>query len=231
MHMHVTDLPARHQDYLKAIFDLQEWGTAHVTLSELATHLNQRPSTASEAVKRLAKQGLVEHHPYGDIQLSADGRRMAVAMVRRHRLLETYLCRQLGYTLDEVHEEAEVLEHAVSDTFIARIAAHMGHPVRDPHGDPIPDAEGQVTSHDVFSLGDATTGARLTIDRVNDRDPQLLRYLEDKGVLPGATVEVLDRAFADMAEFRLADGSTVQLPVSSLESILVCSEEPAGETS
>ena len=129
--MHVSELPDRSQDYLKKIYDLQEWGRAGsgeaggASLSTLAAELDQRRSTASEAVKRLVAEGLVLHAPYGDITLSEKGRLLALQMVRRHRLLETYLQRELGYGRDEVHDEAEVLEHAVSDLFISRVR-HRG---------------------------------------------------------------------------------------------------------
>lgn len=250
--MHVSDLPDRSQDYLKKIYDLQEWGSAGASLTDLARELGQRPSTASEAVKRLVSLGLVVHAPYGDITLSDDGRRLALMMVRRHRLLETYLLRELGYAVDEVHDEAEVLEHAVSDLFIERIDAAMGRPARDPHGDPIPDADGVVTAPSVVPLTDAATGDRLVVDRVSDRDPALLRYLQQQGILPGAVIEVLERPYPDMAQLRIigsgeragdgaaagdgggvAGGSdatrplTVQLSVASLDAVLCRENGPA----
>lgn len=227
VNMHVSDLPERSQDYLKAIFDLQEWGNSGVSLSELAVHLDQRTSTASEAIKRLAKQGLVEHRPYGDIQLTDTGRALAIAMVRRHRLIETFLSAHLGYSMDEVHAEAEVLEHAVSEMFLERIDSLMGRPRRDPHGDPIPDQAGAVPSSSVISLSDATTGDIVYVDRVSDRDPSLLRYLSQRAILPGVQLEVLAPAFADMAEFRVAGEHTVQLPAASLSAILVSTQPPA----
>ncbi|MGV0396057.1 metal-dependent transcriptional regulator, partial [Corynebacterium uberis] len=131
--MHITDLPVRSQDYLKKIYDRQEWGGG-AALSDLAAALGQRRSTASEAIKRLAGDGLVNHEPYGDITLTDQGRDLAVALVRRHRLIETFLVTHLGYPVEEIHDEAEVLEHSVSDTFIARLDAVLGHPLRDPHG-------------------------------------------------------------------------------------------------
>ncbi len=220
--MHVNDLPERSQDYLKKIFDLQEWSGSGVSLSVLASHMEQRPSTASEAIKRLSAQGLVEHAPYGDIALSETGRRIALAMVRRHRLIETFLCNHLGYDLDEVHAEAEVLEHAVSDTFVARIASLLNNPTRDPHGDPIPDEGGDVPESSAFLLSDAHTGQHLVVDRISDRDDALVRYLTQNGVLPGAQFTVGERVFADMAELVLAESEKrVQLPASSLSAVLV----------
>ncbi len=232
--MHVSELPDRSQDYLKKIYDLQEWGRAGsgeaggASLSTLAAELDQRRSTASEAVKRLVAEGLVLHAPYGDITLSEKGRLLALQMVRRHRLLETYLQRELGYGRDEVHDEAEVLEHAVSDLFISRIDAAMGHPDRDPHGDPIPDPDGRVTESVTVPLSDAGVGDRLLVDRVSDRDGALLRYLEDHGILPGAVIEVGERPYPDMASLSVVgdDGVTeVQLSAASLDAVLCLAAE------
>ena len=228
--MHVTDLPERSQDYLKKIFDLQEWSGGGVSLSVLASHMDQRPSTASEAIKRLATQGLVDHAPYGDIELSEAGRRIALTMVRRHRLIETFLCNHLGYGLDEVHDEAEVLEHAVSDTFVDRIASLLNNPTRDPHGDPIPDEGGHIPASSAFLLSDAHKGQRLVVDRISDRDAALVRYLTQHGVLPGVHIAVGERVFADMAELQIVESETrVQLPASSLNAVLV-SAVPAAES-
>ncbi|QFQ02844.1 Iron-dependent repressor IdeR [Corynebacterium urogenitale] len=226
--MHVLDLPEKSQDYLKAIFDLHEWGEGRATLGRIAERLGQRTSTTSEAIKRLVKQGLVEHAPYADVQLTDEGQSLALQMVRRHRLIETYLFRELGYALDELHEEAEVLEHAVSDTFLERIDAVMGRPLRDPHGDPIPSPAGVVNVPDVLSLSDATIASTYLIDRVSDRDPELLSYLCDRGVLPGAKVVVCERPYPELAELEIiaapeasAVGSRVQLPAQSLGAVLV----------
>ncbi len=128
-------------------------------------------------VRKLKDQGLVDHQPYSAITLTADGVRLALSMVRRHRLIETFLVRELGYRWDEVHDEAELLEHAVSDTFIERMAAKLGNPARDPHGDPIPAADGSVqvpAAHRMSELDDGHTGL---ITRISDENPELLRYL------------------------------------------------------
>ena len=229
--MHVTELPDKSQDHLKAIFDLQEWGDGSATLGRIAERLGQRTSTTSEAIKRLAAKGLVEHTPYSDVRLSDLGCTLALQMVRRHRLIETYLFRELGYGIDELHEEAEVLEHAVSDRFVNRIEAVMGTPTRDPHGDPIPDERGVVTVPEVFSLADAKLGGHFIIDRISDRDPALLRYLTTRGLLPGATVEVLPRPYPELADLLVVEvsaehadsavkGEHVQLPVASLGAVL-----------
>lgn len=132
------------QDYLKVIWTAQEWSQEKVSTKLLAERIGVSASTVSEAVRKLADQNLVVHARYGAITLTEEGRRAAVAMVRRHRLIETFLVQELGYGWDEVHDEAEVLEHAVSETLMARIDAKLGHPDRDPHGDPIPSADGAV---------------------------------------------------------------------------------------
>lgn len=225
--MHVSDLPDRSQDYLKKIYDLQDWGQGGASLSDLAEELGQRRSTASEAVKKLAADGLVHHAPYGDITLSDSGLAFALQMVRRHRLIETYLLRELDYGVDEVHDEAEILEHAVSDTFIARIDAVMGFPTRDPHGDPIPDASGQVAVPQTVPLAEVDPGQRVLVDRISDRDPALLRYLEDNGIAPGTHVDVADRPYPDMAVL-VVNGREVQVSVGSLAGILCQADDEQG---
>lgn len=133
-----TDLTTVAQDYLKVIWTAQEWSHEKVSTKMLAERMGVSASTASESIRKLADQGLVDHEKYGAVTLTDHGRKAAVLMVRRHRLLETYLVNELGYGWDEVHDEAEVLEHAVSDLLLAKIDAKLGHPQRDPHGDPIP---------------------------------------------------------------------------------------------
>ncbi|ESV55891.1 iron dependent repressor, N-terminal DNA binding domain protein [Mycobacteroides abscessus MAB_082312_2258] len=139
-----TDLTTVAQDYLKVIWTAQEWSHEKVSTKMLAERMGVSASTASESIRKLADQGLVDHEKYGAVTLTDHGRKAAVLMVRRHRLLETYLVNELGYGWDEVHDEAEVLEHAVSDLLLAKIDAKLGHPQRDPHGDPIPGPDGQV---------------------------------------------------------------------------------------
>lgn len=217
--MHITDLPERSQDYLKTIYDRQEWDGGAASLSDLAAALGQRRSTASEAIKRLVGAGLVDHAPYGDVTLTEQGHRLAVQLVRRHRLIESFLVQYLGYRLDEVHDEAEVLEHAVSDTFVERIDAALGRPQRDPHGDPIPGVDGHVDEPGAVALSSVPPGASAVVERVRDRDPALLRYLSDHGVLPGARVEVLPPPYPGMALLRVGRDE-VSVSAAALESIL-----------
>jgi len=187
--MAVTDLSAATQDYLKCIWTLQEWSEGAVSITALAERLGVRTSTTSDGIKKLVEQGMVDHVAYGGITLTESGSRHAVAMVRRHRLLETYLVTTLGYGWDEVHDEAEVLEHAISDRMVGAIDSLLGHPTRDPHGDPIPSAEGAVHLPDAVPLAHASPGP-ATVVRVSDADPERLRRFADAGLMPDASVHV-----------------------------------------
>lgn len=187
--MSVSDLSASSQNYLKAVWTLQEWSDDEVTLSMLAERAGVRMSTASDAVRRLSDQGLLDHTPYGAITLTPRGRGYAVAMVRRHRLIESFLVMTLGYRWDQVHDEAEALEHAVSDFMIERIDEHLGHPTRDPHGDPIPSGDGKVHRPDAVPLTGVAIGSRVSVERISDADPALLQYLEEHGVGVGTLLE------------------------------------------
>ncbi|GAB7191887.1 manganese-binding transcriptional regulator MntR [Kineococcus sp. NUM-3379] len=181
------------QDYLKVVWTAREWTDEPVTTSLLAERLGFSRSTVSEAVRKLTDQGLLAHEPYGAIELTADGRAAAVAMVRRHRLIETFLVEYLGYGWDEVHEEAEVFEHAVSDTFIDRLDGRLGNPDRDPHGDPIPRRDGTFPDLPAVRLDSAPVGRELRVARVSDSAPDLLRYLGGVGVVPDAALTLLAR--------------------------------------
>lgn len=196
-------------DYLKTIYHHTEWQTEKITPSQLAVVLGLAPSSVTEMVQKLAAQGLVTHRPYGPISLSPDGERRAAAVIRRHRLIETWLVSEFGYTWDEVHDEAEVLEHALSDRLLEGIDARLGHPRYDPHGDAIPDASGSVQREPFVLLAQAGAGYTGRVLRVSDRDPELLRVLEDAGVRPGAKIEVRDAAalLIDGAPLTLASGA------------------------
>ena len=180
------------QDYLKSIYAAGEWGGPLMSVTAIATKMGVSASTASETVRRLADAGLVHHERYGGVSLTEHGRRAALAMVRRHRLIETLLVKHLGYEWDEVHDEAEVLEHAVSDLLVDRIDRLLGHPVRDPHGDPIPTADGTVDVPAAVPLSEAQAGHRGRIVRISDVEPQVLRHLADVGFELDAEVEILE---------------------------------------
>ncbi|UNX55531.1 metal-dependent transcriptional regulator [Georgenia sp. TF02-10] len=189
----LEDLSAATQDYLKVVWSAQEWSDEPVTTTSLARRMGFAPSTVSEAVKRLTAQGLLTHARYGAIELTDAGRAAAVGVVRRHRILETFLAVELGYGWDEVHDEAEVLEHAVSDRLVDALDARLGHPVRDPHGDPIPGPDGTVPAPAAHQLHLTAAGERVVVARVADTDPQVLRYLEGLGITLDTALTVLER--------------------------------------
>ncbi len=212
------------EDYVKVIYAHTEWQAEAVTPSVLAGKLGLAASSVTEMVKKLAASGLVTHVPYGAISLTEEGRALAVRMVRRHRLLETWLVESFGYDWDEVHDEAEVLEHAVSDRLLEAIAEQLGHPVRDPHGDPIPSPEGEVTIPDALQLADAPDGHSGRVVRISDRDPTLLRHLGAEGLGLDAQVTVIGRKpFGGALEVRVAD-ATVDLGSEAAEAIWVSTD-------
>jgi DtxR family transcriptional regulator, Mn-dependent transcriptional regulator len=179
------------EDYLKVIYAHTEWQPEPITTGALAARLGLAASSVTEMVKKLVAQHLVVHEPYGAVELTPDGAALALRMIRRHRLIETWLVEHIGYTWDEVHDEAEVLEHAMSDRLLAAIDAQLGHPVRDPHGDPIPAPDGSVQRPSAVRLTEAEGGR---VVRIWDRDPLLLRHLEAEGIVVDAVVSPEQRA-------------------------------------
>ncbi|GAA2883261.1 iron dependent repressor, metal binding and dimerization domain protein [Microbacterium esteraromaticum] len=175
-------------DYLKTVYAHTEWQDAPITPSQLAAALGIAPSSVTEMVKKLAAAGLVSHVPYGAVKLTDAGRGRALQMLRRHRLIETWLVREFGYAWHEVHDEAEVLEHTISDRLLDAIDERLGRPRFDPHGDAIPDADGEVVREPFVLLADAASGHRGRVLRVSDRDPELLQQLEDAGISVGAEI-------------------------------------------
>ncbi|AMT92777.1 transcriptional regulator [Brevibacterium linens] len=181
------------QDYLKAIWSAQEWGGDPMTATELANRFGTTKANVTEVLKRLDELGLITRVPYRPPVLTEEGKAIALSMVRRHRLIETFLVKSLGYGWDEVHDEAEILEHAASDRLIDRIDAFLGHPTSDPHGDPIPGADGAVSSFaSPLLLAEAAAGSYAVL-RVSDADPQILGKLAEAGVLPDVALVVVDR--------------------------------------
>lgn len=179
------------ENYLKEIYLLEAKTGSPVGTSHLAERLAVTPASVSGMAERLARQGLVERVPYRGVRLTDDGRRAALRVVRRHRLLESFLVSDLGMGWDEVHDEAEALEHAVSERLLEAIAAKLGDPARDPHGDPIPSAHLEIDEADATSLDQLPVGASGRLVRVLDADPSLLAYLDDLGISLGDEVEVL----------------------------------------
>ncbi len=200
------------EDYVKVIYGHTEWQPEKITTTALAARLGLAASSVTEMVKKLVAAGLVHHEPYGAIELTPDGTALALRMVRRHRLIETWLVNHVGFSWDEVHDEAEVLEHAMSDRVVDAIDDQLGNPTRDPHGDPIPTRAGRVTRSTAVLLADLPVGARAAVTRISDRDPLLLRRLEAHGV-------ALDTALT-----RTDSGATVgavELGANALASIWV----------
>lgn len=230
--MTVSALSSSTQDYLKAVWNLQEWGSEPVTATALAAKTGVRVSTASDALRRLADQGLVEHAPYGSIALTPVGTKHALAMVRRHRLIETFLVEVLGYRWDQVHDEAESLEHAVSDFMVERIAKFLGDPVRDPHGDPIPSADGVILRPRAVTLADLPPGTRARVERITDDDPGLLQFLATRGVGVGALVQARPSApYSDSVEVSIGqDEGTLALGIQAAQAIWVAPIEEPGDS-
>jgi DtxR family Mn-dependent transcriptional regulator len=179
-------------------------------------------------VKRLSEHGLLEHVPYKGVQLTDDGRRAALRMVRRHRLIEAYLVEFLGYSWDTVHEEAERLEHAVSDTMIERMAGALGNPSVDPHGDPIPAADGSIHEPAWVALADVPVGETVEISRVHESQPERLRYIASLGLKPGVQVTVIDRQPIDDL-VTITVGLHRQVIGRELSHALLCSQRGASE--
>jgi len=181
------------QDYAKAIYGLAERADGKVSTTALAERLGVTPASASAMVRRLDERGLVAHVPYRGVSLTPAGVKLALEVLRRHRLLETFLVQELGMEWDRVHAEAEVLEHVLSAELEARIAARLGDPRRDPHGDPIPSAELELDEAATVSLAELPTGSSGTFVRVSDSDPEILRYLAERGIRPGARLQITER--------------------------------------
>jgi len=200
------DLTVAVQDYLKCIYALESAGE-RVTTSALAGRMGVSAPSATAMAKRLADLGLVERAPYRGVALTEDGRRGALEVLRHHRLLERYLVDRLGLSLDQVHAEAELLEHALSEELEAKIDAELGFPTHDPHGDPIPDRELRVSTGRDRTLVDLEPGERASVSRVPDGDPELLRYLAELGLVPGSAVELVSQApFAGPVTVRTDSG-------------------------
>lgn len=194
------------EDYLKVIYSLCQPGNVAST-SAIAEALEVQPASVTGMVKRLAESGYVEHVPYRGVRLTESGTRAALGVLRRHRILETYLTERLGYRWEDVHQEAERLEHAASDVLIERMAAALEHPSHDPHGAPIPTPAGEIESTDSFTLAELAPGERAQVRAVRDDDSAGLRAVEDAGLLPGRGVSVVERSWTPPALRVAVEGS------------------------
>jgi DtxR family Mn-dependent transcriptional regulator len=180
------------EDYLKAIYILQSEGKS-ATTTNIAKALDVSSASVTNMLKRLAKMNLLDHESYKGAKLTSAGNKIALEVLRHHRLLELYLKEIMGYSWDEVHDEAENLEHHISEQFEDRIAELLNHPTHDPHGDPIPTKDGIMPEMAQLSIAEAEVNTPYIIGRVKDQDPGLLRYLEKIGVIPGMKIEVLEK--------------------------------------
>jgi DtxR family Mn-dependent transcriptional regulator len=181
------------QDYLKAIHALEERGGEAVRTTALADRVGVSPGSATGMVKKLVGDGLVRHRPYRGVELTPEGRQMALDVIRHHRLLELFLVRELGVPWDRVHDEADALEHVVSDRLVELIADKLGHPEFDPHGDPIPARGRDVPRRESVALAVLEPGAGGTFVRVSDSDAEMLRFLDERGIRPGDSFEVVEK--------------------------------------
>jgi DtxR family Mn-dependent transcriptional regulator len=181
------------EDYAKAIYSLQVRGGEAVSTNDLAERLAVTAGSASAMVKRLDELGLVDHVPYRGVTLTESGERVALEVIRHHRLLELYLVESLGVPWDRVHDEAEVLEHVLSEELEELIAAKLGDPTHDPHGDPIPTRELKLEETATVALQSLEPGASGTFSRVSDSNPEMLRFLAGRGIAPGESFEVIDK--------------------------------------
>jgi DtxR family transcriptional regulator, Mn-dependent transcriptional regulator len=181
------------EDYLKTIYQIGR-GTVSVATNDIAQKLDLAPASVSGMVRRLADQGLLSYERYRGVTLTESGRRAALRTIRRHRVIEAYLSGALDYPWDRVHDEAERLEHAASDELVNRMAAAIGEPVVDPHGAPIPSREGLMDETEYLSLAELGAGYGARVVRVSDDDPEMLRYLGDLSIIPGAEVIVVSKA-------------------------------------
>jgi DtxR family transcriptional regulator, Mn-dependent transcriptional regulator len=192
-YQHPGGITSAIEDYAKAIYALELRAGETVTTNSIAERMGVTPASASGMVKRLAELGLVEHQPYRGVLLTEDGRRVALEVMRHHRLLELYLVKSLGVPWDRVHQEAEVLEHVLSEELEELIAVKLGDPTHDPHGDPIPTRDLRIEESPTQSLDSLEAGATGTFARVSDSDPEMLRFLAQRGISPGDELEVIDK--------------------------------------
>ncbi len=214
------------EDYLKCILLEQERGSGLVSMGSISTALTVAPGTVTAMVKTLSQSGLVAYEPYAGVSLTPAGRRLALHVLRRHRLIELFLVELMGLGWSEVHEEAELLEHAVSDRLIERMDEMLGHPDTDPHGDPIPNAHGEVARRDFPDLLSCDVAVPFRVARVRDQSSDFLELVERRRLRPGSrlAVEHRDAAAETVHLRRLEDGETLDLGYGAAAKIEV---EPA----
>jgi len=224
-------LSPKMEDYLKVIYDLQAQGADTVSTSSIAETLEVTPPTTTSMMETLEQRGLVDREKYKGVTLTPEGETVALEVLRHHRLLETYLAEALDYDWAAVHDEADRLEHHISEEFERRVADVLGDPDVDPHGDPIPtDALEPLDTTGELTLNEYEEGDAVVVERVNDRDPEGLAYLQDAGITPGTTVEIVEIAPIGMVTVRFEDGDTVSLPDDVAATIRVRDADGVEET-
>ena len=212
------------ENYIKKLYTLQfEQGNgATVGMGELAASLNVTPGTATSMVKSLARTGLVDYVPRVGVRLTDSGRELALLVLRRHRLVELFLVQVLGMDWHEIHEEAEALEHVISDRVLERIDVILGRPEQDPHGDPIPDSSGALPQRELRPLHACELGEMVLIGRIEDQEESFLQYLESSGLMPGRGLEICGKDDqAGVISLRFEDGAERQLGTAAARKILV----------
>ncbi len=212
------------ENYIKKIYTLQfEQGEGgNVTMGDLANSLVVTPGTATTMVKSLAKTGLVGYTPRVGVELTAQGKELALLVLRRHRMVELFLVKVLGMDWHEIHDEAEALEHVISDRVLERIDVLLGHPELDPHGDPIPDASGVIAQRDLQPLAECTQGQRVVVGRIEDQEDVFLKYLESNALTPGRNLLITGSdAQAGVISLEFRDGSKRQLGFEAARKISV----------
>lgn len=209
------------EDYVTLIWKAYEWPGGRPATTEMAEQLGVTASTVSANLKKLARDGYIDYEPYGQIVLTDVGRQIALEIVRRHRIVESYLVEALGLTWDQVHDEADRLEHAVSDLVLERMNAALGSPQRDPHGDPIPDADGHTADFPSRRLQETAPGVEVEVVRVSDRSPELLRYLTDRGIVIGTKLQVRSISSAASAIAVSVGDENIELALDAADAIRV----------
>lgn len=212
---------AAEEDHLKAIFQEQWRGARQVRTNALAARLQLKAATVSETLNRLATKGLIDHVPYKGVQLTAQGQKQALLVLRRHRLWETFLNRHLGFSWSDVHPLAEELEHIASPELIERLAEYLGHPDLDPHGDPIPTADGRMAQMSRQTLAEAPLNHKLVMTGVADSSASFLQYLERLGLRLGTRLETLHREPYDNSLLVRADDAQLRLSETAARNVLV----------
>ena len=216
------------ENYLKHVLLLSEGGSDLVSMGALAAAVGVVPGTATTMVKGMADEGLVEHQPRYGVKLTAEGRRLALTVLRKHRLVETFLVNVLKMDWSKVHQEAEQLEHAISGEVLERLDALLGHPLNDPHGDPIPTRQGKLDGQVYATLATCVIGKPFRIVRIADQSAEFLRFAETNGLTPGADIKVSERDMtAGLISIKKGSGRSAALSLTAAGKILVAhAKEP-----